>query len=640
MAGPDDLLNPGEPEVSLDAFASDFGAGATVDEFDMPPPPPRAPAQPRPLAAQPAGDVQVTIKAPRAAPAQAQAKGPPPNDPLAWLSSAEDGMFRIRRKAGKLITSQGHAKRGRYKGKFVGVGECGVTEIMPMEEIRQHIIDNWGGGTYTIEHVDAQGKKTRDTPPMEFPQDPLPIEGVSDEDDEDDDSTGFEFLQPQAPPQQVQPQYTDVYGNPMPPPLGTWQVPQHPQQSRVFIPPYVEQNMNNERDGLKSEVENEREARRKAEAAAAQAQAERERDRERGEAQRAQDAMRAELQAMREAMKAPAQDSGSTVMLQMMMEQTKQAQNRWEQEAKDRRDRDERESRERRESASKEEKDRREREERLEKERREDRRIAAEAAAASSKQNQEFMTMVLSQKVDPLKLYEAMNGGKNQSNPLAAIDTAFAVVERAQAMAGGGGGGGDDEEESGVLGAVKAGAKAFRPIAEAWARNMSQPQQPQYVRVPVQQVQQQNPAAPQIPQNPNRPQTPQAPSAPAAPVQPSTQNDRMVFDVAKIVGIAGKGFSQNRAPETIAAVMLGAAEMAGLSAHLDMLAAADPTMIQQQIQQALNAGLPPEPSAQMQSFLEIYDKPGGREWLKEVLAELVGGDDEDEDEDEDDEEGE
>lgn len=654
--GPDDLLNP-DADVSMDAFADTFGpATADMGEFDLPPPAPSAP-KPRPspfasVAPQTTAE-GVTININKAgkngAPAVNGGPKPPSNDPLSWLASNVEGKLRIERKPGTGVTSNGRANRGKYRGKYVGIGDCDVVEVMGSQELKSHIVEHWGGGEYIIHHLDKRDQKISSSPPLRLAQDPKPIEGVSEEEEEGEgNNIDLSFLNNQQPQQPPPPQY-DVYGRMIPTdPYGRpYQVP-HTPSNPTFTPDWLQRNLDEEKSGLRESLEAEKEARRTAEMSAQQAAAQREHDRALSEQQRQADRMAAEMAAIKEALNKQPQNTGLDTMLQMMMKQQEAAQQRYENEARERRDREDREAKEARQKAEAErqerrdredkaEKERRERDDRMEKERREDRRSQTELAQAEAKRSQDFMTMVLGQKVDPMKYIEMMKSSQgNQTDPMSALNMAFSVVERAKDL----GGGGDDEPaEGGIAGAIRAMVPAVRPMAEAFARGMAGPQPVVYQRIPgnVQQLPMQQGGMPPPQQRPQQ-QAPQAPvqqggMPPQGPPQ-SGGVDQTTFQVAKIVGMAGKGFTLNKDPEVIAAAMLGAANMAGLMDHIGLLATLDPTMIHSQLTGVLNVGLPQEQSQQIQSFLDIYTKPGGREWIKELIDEMNGVNEPDGDEDE------
>lgn len=664
MAGPDDLLNPDpSADLSMEAFQDTFGPATNdLGEFDLPPPAPSTPRKASPfqsVAPTVPSAEGVTININKGAKnGQATPSGPkvPPNDPLSWLASNVEGKLRIERKPGTGVTSNGRATRGRYKGKYVGIGDCDVVEVMGSQELKSHIVEHWGGGEYIIHHLDKRDQKISSSPPLRLAQDPKPIEGVSEDDEDENDNSGIDlsFLNgPLNPPQQPPPPpMIDAYGRPIPTdPWGRpYQVPQQPARE-VFQPTWVQENLENERGKYREEIEAEREARRAAEAAAERAAMQREKDAERAELQRQADRMAAEMAALRESLNKP-QNTGLDTMLQMMVRQQEAAQQRFENEARERREREDREAKEarqkaeaerveRREREEKAEKERRERDERLEKERREDRKLAQEMAEKDAARNQQFMTMVLGQKTDPLAIFKLMNEkGSGATDPMSALNMAFSVVERAKDL---GGGGGDDEpQEGGIAGAIRAMVPAVRPMAEAFARGMAGPQPVVYQRMPgqVQQIQQAGMPPRQLPppQQGQQPQPQQAPQQAAPPAAPQSGGvDPKTFAVAKIVGMAGKGFALNKDPEVIAAAMLGAANMSGLMDHIGMIAAADPTLIHSELTAVLNVGLPQEQSQQIQSFLDIYTKPGGREWIKELIDEMNGVNEPDSDEESEDE---
>ncbi|MCC6752024.1 MAG: hypothetical protein IT371_30510 [Deltaproteobacteria bacterium] len=627
--GDENLINPGTPPTavdgtggtSFDQFAADFAEGDPFSEFDPPPAPaPKARAQREPRAERPAereapslaDGVTVTVKTPRARAPQA-ASEPPPRDPLGWLSNANEGRIRIVRRPGNGVNAEGIATRGKWKGRYVGVGEVGIIDVCSPDELGEQIRSRAGGGNFLIAHIDQNDKKIRDGN-LALPQDPQPIEGTSpdDEDEESDDMGGFvihdeprqsRYVEPfqQAPQQHQGPLQQQQPQGPF------QQQPQQPQypggyvapgggSGAVWEQPYAGERAKDEVEALREQIEAEREERRKAEMLIEKERHERERERERLERQREQDRLASEMTALKamiaQQAQAPRGDDPMKLFMSLMMEQSKQQAERWEREARERRERDEREVKERRE---RDERDRRDRED--------ERKRQEILFQAQQAQNEKFMTMVLGQKQDPEKLIGILDKLRPAGDPLASLETAFAVVERAKTISGGDEGDDEDEDDEGggVGGALRAAVPTLKTLAEYYMKKSD--------------------AAPAAkPQG--APQPPQIPHKPEAKPQPQ-DTGALVVQVSKLVGLVANGFNNQQEPDKVAAALVGYAAGIGAADRIDEIAASDPVQIKNQLLVVRDMGLPAESVAQIDAFLGVYDKPGGLDWLKGVLAALA-----------------
>lgn len=623
----EDLRKPtagGAP--TLDDFAEDFG---DFDEFDPPPAPKArrgAPARPAPVEADeaPAGqgrdrdesraqglpegfEATVRVKGPRGRPVEKTAaeRGP---DPLAWLADTRVGMIRITRKAGNGVTGEGRATRGKFKGKYVGLGECGVLDITNAEDVLDQIRHRWGGGNYQVTHLDGQNQPGRSVQ-LSVPQDPLPAESVTptdpdEEEDEDDDDSPSRLMDIADRLGGHGRTYDDPYGD-------RYADPREQGGGRIWRPAYLDEQEKTETTTVQRLLEEERDARRKLEAKYEREQLQREHDRERA-------ALSAEMSAIKQLVtQKPTGKDPMEMFMAMMAEQNRQSQERYEREARERKDRDEREARERREAA---ERDRAHREE--ERRRQDADRARQDAlAAAAQAQNQQFMQMVLGQKQDPMAILNTvlpLLPKQDAGGALASLTQAFEIVERARDIASPAS---EGEDEGGLAGAIRAATPALQPIAEGVMRALSREDAPEPRRQV--QVQQQRPAQQAAP-------APVAalPAPAALPAQPpAKKQDTLVAvgQVAKIVGVVASAWQQKQAPTQVAAALVGYAAGIGAEDMVEQIAESNLAQIKQQLTLAKNLGLPVESVAQIDAFLTVYDTQEGQVWLAQVLAAL--GDD-------------
>lgn len=744
-----DLANEGGLDDSLDSpdDGESMQLGDTIEEVDQsqlnddlggfaPPPPRRPTVRIKPSVIDPEDDegaertTTIKIKTP-----SAHVKTPKPaNDQFAWLDGAKSGTVRVKRIYGNSggITIKGKATRGKHKGEFVGLGDCGFLDAgSDAETLVAQIQESWGGGIYTLEHLSPTGK-VENKGQINLPQDPKPLDGISeddeDEDDEDEDEEHPGYRPPFGHPGMMPGGMMSPYGI-APPFQSPYQpnpyAPQNPYAAnRIFTPPQIKEKEDQETAELRKKLE-------EANLNQVKSTAEMELERLKLEQRQEEARLKAEIDKLKEMMQNGSRTSSeeTKLMIQMMQHQAEQQRLNWEKDRVEQRERAEREAA-MREQARKDEQDRREREERErirlfeaenarrererqeEKERirieeqtrreREDRvrqeerdrkdkeereriareakereeRIAREAKEREEKNAKEIRDreeriarenkeredrkeeakLAREQMQQQMQLFQTMQTAiqtasqANQSNslgikdviplitgnredPLAALNQAFTIVERAQGMSGGNQNDGDNTTTAErVITAATPVAQTFLQALAAMAMRPQAPQAPanggQLVGRPPQQPNGQ--PAPQLPNRPNgqpgqpgQPQPAPAAPAPVESVQGSStvpEHIQLIMKVSKVLERAVRAHKNNVDPAETAIFVRGAADILDLGEQLDKIAETDVMLIKQQLLMSENLGLAPEIAQPISDFVRLIDTD--KQWVDDLMAEL------------------